>query len=131
MTYAVSSLPTNGVLRGSVPNLVYVPKTNYFGEDAFYFRVRDGLVTSPPARIAITVTPVQDVPQVLLSMQRTPPDLVVWVTGEPYQGYALQGSTNLADWVDILEYTNGAIRNGLSIDPTTYPRWFFRARTLP
>ena len=62
LSYVVVSPPTNGVLRGFVPQLIYTPNSNYFGPDQFTFKVNDGLVDSLPATINITVLPVNDPP---------------------------------------------------------------------
>ena len=62
LTYTVTTLPTHGTLTGTAPNLTYTPDLNYNGPDSFAFKVNDGLIDSAPATIAITVTPVNDVP---------------------------------------------------------------------
>ena len=54
------SLPANGFLSGSPPNLTYTPKPNYSGPDSFTFTMTDGQATSSPATISITVRPVVD-----------------------------------------------------------------------
>jgi hypothetical protein len=54
-TYAYSS-PSNGVLSGTPPNLVYTPHNNFEGQDSFSFTVSDGAWTSSPAIITIDVT---------------------------------------------------------------------------
>ena len=54
------SLPANGFLSGSPPNLTYTPKANYSGPDSFTFTMTDGQATSSPATISITVRPVVD-----------------------------------------------------------------------
>jgi len=41
-------------LTGTTPNLTYLPATNYYGNDAFTFRVNDGVSNSAPATISIT-----------------------------------------------------------------------------
>ncbi|MGZ8938130.1 MAG: Ig-like domain-containing protein [Limisphaerales bacterium] len=62
ISYLVVSLPTNGVLSGTVPNLVYKPATNFHGEDVARFVVHDGAATSAVASITFTVHPVNDAP---------------------------------------------------------------------
>lgn len=42
--------------------LTYTPAANYFGADAFTYRVSDGSSLSTPATVNITVTPVNDAP---------------------------------------------------------------------
>ena len=62
LTFTVLSGPANGVLVGTAPNLTYQPAANFNGNDAFTFRVNDGLANSPIATVSITVTPVNDSP---------------------------------------------------------------------
>ena len=62
LNYQLASRPAHGKLTGKSPNLVYTPDTHYFGADSFAFTVNDGRVDSAPARIAITVKPVNDAP---------------------------------------------------------------------
>ena len=40
----------------------YVPAANYFGPDSFIYRASDGLTSSAPASVSLTVTPVNDAP---------------------------------------------------------------------
>jgi len=65
LTYRVLTPPAHGTLRGTAPNLTYLPATNYFGNDAFTFQVSDGVSNSAPATITITNQPVDDPPQVV------------------------------------------------------------------
>lgn len=55
LQFDVASAPTNGALSGSEPNLTYTPDTGYTGEDSFTFTAFDGIATSPPATVNITV----------------------------------------------------------------------------
>jgi uncharacterized protein (TIGR03437 family) len=60
LAYKVLSFPTHGRLDGIAPNLTYVPFPNYAGKDSFSFIVRDGVVGSAIAVVAIDVAPVND-----------------------------------------------------------------------
>jgi len=62
LTVAVISGPTNGTLSGTAPNLVYTPNTNYHGPDGFWFKVNDGRLDSAPAKVSLSVAPVNDAP---------------------------------------------------------------------
>ncbi len=51
--------PTNGVLSGIAPDILYTPGINYTGMDSFTFKVNDGTVDSPPVAVAIITTMTQ------------------------------------------------------------------------
>ena len=70
-TFAVVTNPTNGTLSGTAPNLVYTPKANFNGSDAFTFKANDGTSDSNVATIAIAVTPVNDVPSFTIGANQT------------------------------------------------------------
>ena len=57
LTFAATQ-PGHGTLTGSGASRVYTPAATYAGPDSFTFTVSDGTVTSPPATVTITVTPV-------------------------------------------------------------------------
>ncbi|MDX2087205.1 MAG: Ig-like domain-containing protein [Kofleriaceae bacterium] len=56
LTYTVLTPPLHGTLTGTAPNLTYTPANGYAGEDAFTFRVRDGIFDSALATITLVVT---------------------------------------------------------------------------
>ncbi len=56
MTYTITTFPAHGTLSGTAPNLTYTPAFNYIGNDSFAFTLNDGLYTSTPATVAISVT---------------------------------------------------------------------------
>ncbi len=60
--YEIIVGPTSGTLNGAIPNLTYNPGSNYSGGDSFTFKTNDGQIDSAPATIALTVNPVNDVP---------------------------------------------------------------------
>lgn len=53
----VLSLPAQGTLTGTVPNLIYTPNPGFSGVDTFPFTVTSEGTTSTPANIVITVLP--------------------------------------------------------------------------
>lgn len=57
LTFSVLNPPTNGVLSGSPPLLVYTPAANYHGPDGFTFQAATSQTNSEPARVTITVWP--------------------------------------------------------------------------
>lgn len=62
LTYAVVTAPLHGTLSGTPPALTYTPSANYSGPDEFTFRVGDGTAESAPAKVGLTVVPVNDAP---------------------------------------------------------------------
>ena len=53
--FAVSTNPAHGTLSGTAPNLTYTPASGYFGADSFQFTDSNGVQTSSPATVSITV----------------------------------------------------------------------------
>ena len=64
LIFSLVSPPANGILSGTIPNLVYTPNTNFHGSDSLLFVVNDGTVDSTPAAISITINSVNDLPTV-------------------------------------------------------------------
>jgi VCBS repeat-containing protein len=64
LTYSIVINPAHGTFTGIVPDLVYTPDADYNGTDSFTFQVSDGTTVSNIATVAITVTPVNDLPVV-------------------------------------------------------------------
>ncbi|MGE3541848.1 MAG: Ig-like domain-containing protein [Candidatus Tectimicrobiota bacterium] len=77
LTFALATPPAHGSLSGELPNVTYTPSANYHGPDSFAFTVTDrgrpdacgtpggsctAPLTSEPATVNITVTPVNDAP---------------------------------------------------------------------
>jgi hypothetical protein len=55
LTYALATSPSNGVLSGAAPNLIYTPSVNYHGPDGFTFTAGNGVNTAAAATISISV----------------------------------------------------------------------------
>jgi hypothetical protein len=91
LTFTLLTLPTHGTASGTPPSVTYKPATNYFGSDAFTFKVNNGLTDSLPATISLTVTQVYYPPtafaQSLTNLEDTA--LPVTLTGYDPEGYAL------------------------------------------
>jgi MYXO-CTERM domain-containing protein len=62
LSFAIASQPTHGTLTGTPPNLTYTPAPAYSGPDSFTFTVSDGVATSAPGTISISVEPVNHAP---------------------------------------------------------------------
>jgi hypothetical protein len=63
LTYSIVQPPAHGTLSGTAPSVVYQPAPDFNGSDSFTFVVNDGQLTSNPATVSITVTPINDAPQ--------------------------------------------------------------------
>ena len=55
LTYHLVSLPTNGLLIGTPPSLVYLPKKGVNGSDTFTFNAYDGIATGNTATVSISL----------------------------------------------------------------------------
>ncbi len=64
ISYILQSLPVNGTLTGTAPNLSYRPAANFHGTDSFTFQAREGDLQSNIATVSINVAPVNDAPVV-------------------------------------------------------------------
>ncbi|MCG3208154.1 MAG: hypothetical protein FOGNACKC_01756 [Anaerolineae bacterium] len=60
LSFSIESVPANGALNGTAPNLTYTPNPDFFGSDSFTFKVNDGLADSNIATVNITVNSVND-----------------------------------------------------------------------
>jgi hypothetical protein len=60
LSYTIVSLPSNGVLTGTAPDITYTPDPDYYGTDNFTFKVNDGAADSLPATVSITINAVVD-----------------------------------------------------------------------
>ena len=56
LTYTTSAT-SHGTVSGSGASVVYTPAPGYSGPDSFTFTVNDGMLSSAPATVSITVTP--------------------------------------------------------------------------
>ena len=62
LAYSLVTYPSNGSLKGTAPDLIYTPNSNFYGFDSFTFKVNDGAADSAPATVSIMVSPVNDPP---------------------------------------------------------------------
>ncbi len=91
ITFAIATGPTSGALTGTPPNVTYTPGPNFFGPDSFTYTASDATLTSAPATVTITVTPVNDAPTANTQSVSTPEDtaLAITLTGGDVDGDAL------------------------------------------
>tara|TARA_R110001599_G_scaffold233082_1_gene432254 strand:- start:3510 stop:8678 length:5169 start_codon:yes stop_codon:yes gene_type:complete len=71
--FTVVQAPKYGTILGTAPNLQYIPNESFTGQDTLYFVVSDHKSTSSPAKIDITILPVNHAPRIISE----PPSLAV------------------------------------------------------
>ena len=62
LVFALASNPVHGTLSGEAPALRYTPDAEFAGADSFTFTASDGVATSAPGVVDITVLPLNDPP---------------------------------------------------------------------
>jgi Tol biopolymer transport system component len=77
LAFAITTPPAHGALTGTPPAVTYAPDPDFNGTDAFAFAVTANGVTSAPATVALTVTPVNDAPIASGTELATPEDTAV------------------------------------------------------
>ncbi len=70
LEYSIITQPSNGVLNGTAPNVLYTPNSDYTGMDTFSFSASDGVAQSNVATVAVevTATPIPNLPPVANSL---------------------------------------------------------------
>ncbi|HLL55876.1 MAG TPA: Ig-like domain-containing protein, partial [Myxococcaceae bacterium] len=127
LSYTVQTgTPFFGTVSGTPPNLTYTPAADYFGTERFFVTVSDGKTVSS-ADIAVTVTPVNDVPVTVSYPQATAEDTGVLVIligldadGEPLTYEVVSGPSHgtLSGTAPLLTYRPSADFHGA--DSFTY-----------
>lgn len=62
INFVVTSFPKYGILRGTPPNLTYIPAPNFNGSDEFTYEANDGNLKSSVAKVMIQVASIDDAP---------------------------------------------------------------------
>jgi hypothetical protein len=62
LAFAIQSPPTNGSLRGTPPDVSYLPNADYSGSDSFIFVADDGKEGVDTGTVLIAIHPVDDIP---------------------------------------------------------------------
>lgn len=113
LTFAKGSDPAHGTLTVAADGaFTYTPAENYFGDDSFTFTVSDGRGGNDTGTVAITVTPVNDAPQVLQPIPNQ-----TWQQADGAQSFSFSAATFGDVEDDPLTYT-ATLSNG---DPL--PAW--------
>jgi hypothetical protein len=83
ITFTVVTLPGNGTLIGTAPNLIYHPATNFHGADAFTFSVRDNTGNAATGTVLVTVSSVNEfVPVAVNDFFQTERNIALAITNE-------------------------------------------------
>lgn len=64
LTYEIVGQPSRGKIIGTLPNLIYAPDKDFFGDDSFQFVARDAKSQSAPTTVPINVMPINDAPKI-------------------------------------------------------------------
>src|SRR5262249_51785852 len=64
LSYSVVTQPQHGNLSGTLPKITYTPLAGIVGTDFFTFKVSNGKLTSPTARVEITINPMNTPPKI-------------------------------------------------------------------
>ena len=62
VVYGLDTLPVNGSLVGTPPDLTYTPPANWHGTDALLFTASDGVLQTAPLEVTLVVYSVNDLP---------------------------------------------------------------------
>lgn len=110
LTFATTSNPSHGTLGTiSGSQVTYTPALNYNGADSFSFVVSDGIATSTPATISITVNSVNDNPVISAITDKTVNEL---------SSLTFTASSSDADG-DTLSYSLSGAPSGALINPSS------------
>jgi VCBS repeat-containing protein len=145
LTSTLAVAPTNGtVILAPNGSLVYTPNANFHGTDSFTYTASDGVATSAPATVTITVTSVNDAPVALPDAYNLNEDtpLVIAAAGVLANDTDVDGDTLTANLVTgathgvvvlnsngSFTYTPAANYNG--VDTFTYAANDGTANSLP
>ena len=94
LSFSFLTQPSNGVLGGTAPDLIYTPNPDFNGTDAFTFVANDGQLDSPIATVEIAIAMVNDLP--------VADDLGIVTTEDMAVSFALTGSDVDGDVLSFL-----------------------------
>ncbi len=120
LKFKIVSEPLNGKLAGSPPILTYTPKPDFYGTDSFTFNVSDGILESQPAKVNITVNPVNDPPTAESQQVKTLENTPVTIT---LKGYDIEDRINI--YRIIAQPSNGTLSGTVpTITYTPSPKFY-------
>lgn len=89
LTFSILSPTSNGSLDTSaLPEVIYTPNTNFTGSDIFTFEANDGVDSSDPAQVNITVLPINGKPLAFTQSVETPQEtpINIFLSGRDIDG---------------------------------------------
>ena len=105
LTYILVTPPVNGLLTGTLPNVVYTPANTNVGSDSFQFKVNDGIADSNVATVSITVNNVAPSVTITGAPASSPEGTLISLTGNVSD----PGSA-----VETYRYTWNVSKNGVA-----------------
>lgn len=97
LQYAIVSGPTNGVLTGSAPAVIYTPNPGYVGSDSFTYKANDGKLDSNLATVSINVAPA--IPPKITSVRlQGGTAIALDLVGPPSRSFIVLSSTDATTW---------------------------------
>ena len=120
LSYAISTQPHHGTLSGTGRYLVYTPDPYYYGTDSFSYTVNDGVYSSAPATVNITINPVPHAPQ--LTVPATQSEGLGFYFDFQFEVFDPDPDEALlvtVDWGDGSSDSSGVLvdKNGVPVDP--------------
>jgi hypothetical protein len=97
LTFVVLTQPQHGTLSGTLPELRYIPASDFNGSDSFTFKVNDGELDSTPATVILSVAPVNDPPLV-----NAGPDRMINLTDTITQSGSVQDVDSPAESLTVI-----------------------------
>ncbi len=132
LTPIVLTQPLFGTVTGASPNIIYRPRSHYFGFDQFTYAVHDRTTNSQPGTVFLTVTPAVDVAAPSLNLQPLAAgQILLALQAEPWRTWQIQISEDLVHW---RPWTNILATNLLTSlidrDAAAVPQRFYRATDI-
>jgi streptogramin lyase len=89
--YRIVDNPLHGIISGKPPEVIYTPSLDFNGDDSFTFTASDEKIDGEPAKVSITVKPVNDPPTAVSQSIATNEDTPVKIalTGSDIDGDSL------------------------------------------
>jgi hypothetical protein len=114
LTFTISSNPSHGTLSGNGAMRIYTPNTDYNGQDSFTFTASDGRLSSASATVDINVTPINDVPVMLLGGNASINE------GSTFTRTGSFSDPDADSWTASVDYGDGSAVESLALNSKTF-----------